>query len=297
MILGFDIGGTKCAVVSGEVKDGEITVVSKKVFPTVYPDGAYAFIDFLMDEGKKLCGNPASVGISCGGPLSSEKGIIMSPPNLPGWDNIPVVEIAEKKFGCKAFLQNDANASAVAEWKFGAGRGCKNMIFLTFGTGFGAGLILDGRLYEGTNGNAGEIGHVRLEKDGPEGYGKRGSAEGFCSGGGIKKLADGMGAHSFPHTAKDIALAAENGDKDALLIYEDSGRHLGAALSVLVDILNPERIIIGSIYTRSEKLLKKAMMEELKREALPSSLECCEILSSKLGESIGDYACLAVALL
>ena len=113
----------------------------------------------------------------------------MCPPNLPDWDNVPLVEMTEKRLGIKTILQNDANACAVAEWKFGAGRGTRNMVFLTFGTGMGAGLILDGRLYSGTNDMAGEVGHIRLAPKGPLGYGKKGSFEGFCSGGGIADLA------------------------------------------------------------------------------------------------------------
>ena len=130
-----------------------------------------------------------AIGITCGGPLDSKKGLIMSPPNLPKWDKIPITKIIEDNFNVPVFLQNDANACALAEWRFGAGKGTNNMIFLTFGTGLGAGLILDGRLYAGTNNLAGEIGHIRLAKDGPLGYDKKGSFEGFCSGAGIARLA------------------------------------------------------------------------------------------------------------
>ena len=112
----------------------------------------------------------------------------MSPPNLPGWDNIDIVKQIKTHFGVPVHLQNDANACALAEWKFGAGRGTKNMVFLTFGTGLGAGLILDGKLYSGTNDNAAELGHIRLDRFGPVGFGKTGSFEGFCSGGGIAQL-------------------------------------------------------------------------------------------------------------
>ena len=105
------------------------------------------------------------------------------PPNHPGWDAVPVTEYISERLSVPAFLQNDANACTVAEWKFGAGKGTRNLIFLTFGTGLGAGLILDGRLYEDANGLAGEAGHIRLAENGPLGYGKFGSFEGFCSGG------------------------------------------------------------------------------------------------------------------
>jgi len=172
-ILGFDIGGTKCAAVTASWDGERIELLKKEAIPTDREAGPCVMIErlFSLAEGI-LEGKPDSIGISCGGPLDSERGVIMSPPNLPGWDNIEITRLAEAKFGVKARLQNDANASALAEWKFGAARGYRNVVFMTFGTGLGAGLILDGKLYEGTNGNAGELGHIRLADTGPIGYGK-----------------------------------------------------------------------------------------------------------------------------
>src|SRR5450432_489427 len=202
MLLGFDIGGTKCAVVlgkkNGEVNqnnDGkEILIIDKAVVNTDKP--VHEMIDFLFATAESLLikhdvtkKDITGIGISCGGPLNSKSGIVLSPPNLPGWDNIPLVEITKKRFGSNVMLQNDANACAIAEWKYGAGKGYTNLIFLTFGTGMGAGLILDGKLYSGTSDLAGEVGHMRLANSGPVGFGKEGSFEGFCSGGGIAQLA------------------------------------------------------------------------------------------------------------
>ena len=123
--------------------------------------------------------NLKRIGISCGGPLDSKKGMIYSPPNLPGWDKCLLQRYLQMKFGVETALQNDANACALAEWLMGAGRGTSNMVFLTFGTGMGGGLILNGRLYSGTNDLGGEVGHIRLAKDGPVGFGKAGSFEGL----------------------------------------------------------------------------------------------------------------------
>ena len=183
-VLGFDIGGTKCAIVTAEFDGRDITLLKKEVLPTDHGIDAYEMIDRMIASADRLIERPPDkIGICCGGPLDSERGLIMSPPNLPTFNNIEIVDRIEKHYGVTARLQNDANAGAIAEWKFGAGIGCKNMIFLTFGTGLGAGLILNGKLYEGTNGNAGEVGHIRLAEDGPIGYQKAGSFEGFCSGG------------------------------------------------------------------------------------------------------------------
>lgn len=322
--LGFDIGGTKCAVILGR---GEIPekptkdfIVDKIRFETKQERGWREITEELLSCAEEILErnsvSPSQVigcGISCGGPLDSRKGVIMCPPNLPDWDNVPLVEMTEKRLGIKTILQNDANACAVAEWKFGAGRGTRNMVFLTFGTGMGAGLILDGRLYSGTNDMAGEVGHIRIAPDGPEGYGKKGSFEGYCSGGGIarlaksiagKKLAEGI-EMSFCKdeselasiTAKSVAEAAASGDKAAKEIYGICGENLGKGLAVIIDILNPEAIVIGSIYERSSALLKEKMQETLEKEALSLSLGVCRILPAELGDSIGDFAALGVAFM
>ena len=317
--LGFDIGGTKCAVVLGVYSDDVMTILDKKLFPTETENGWEYSVNNIFSSAFDLLGKNSlgkedikAIGISCGGPLDSKKGVIMSPPNLPGWDNVPITEMCEEKFGVRTYLQNDANACAVAEWKFGAAKGTENAVFLTFGTGMGAGLILGGRLYEGTNGMAGEIGHIRMENNGPVGYGKEGSFEGFCSGGGIAQTAKTMVLEALQKgekpsfcesidnldsvTAKTVAEAAKNGDELAIKIYEKCGKYLGRGLSVLIDILNPEVIVIGSIYERSNELLQKTMQKAIEHEALGVSASVCRVVPAVLGDSIGDYAALAVAV-
>lgn len=317
--LGFDIGGTKCAAVLGVYDNDIMTIKAKKTFPTETEKGwqysvnnMFSAVFDLLEKNSVKKEDLQSIGISCGGPLDSKKGVIMSPPNLPGWDNVPITGLCEEKFGVKAYLQNDANACAVAEWKFGAAKGTENAVFLTFGTGMGAGLILGGRLYEGTNGMAGEIGHIRMENSGPVGYGKEGSFEGFCSGGGIAQTAKTMVLEALQRgekpsfcesideldtvTAKTVAEAAKNGDELAVSIYERCGKYLGKGLAVLIDILNPEIIVIGSIYERSCDLLKKTMQKSIEQEALSVSASVCKVVPAVLGDSIGDYAALAIAV-
>ncbi len=313
-ILGFDIGGTKCAV-STALWDGEkVTILKKEKCPTDLSVSPEEMIGRLISMADGILdGKPDSIGISSGGPLDSESGVILGPPNLPGWGRVEIKRLICKHYGVPVHLENDANACAVAEWKFGAGRGKRNMVFLTFGTGLGAGLILDGRLYRGTNGNAGEVGHIRLDTDGPVGFGKAGSFEGFCSGGGIAKLAWAKAHEALISgvtplyyregmTEKDVnagtvAEAALKGDATALEVYRISGERLGRGLSIIVDVLNPELIVIGSIFARSGALLRDAMEKELKKEALAPSLEVCEIVTAELGDSVGDYAAIAAALL
>ncbi len=311
-IIGIDIGGTKTAVVLGNRFPSVIDRVS---FPTESfsgPGKTLKRIKKVVASLIKKAGQKSidAIGISCGGPLDAGKGIILSPPNLPLWDHVPITTILAEEFGIPVFLQNDANACALAEWKWGAGKGSTSMIFMTFGTGLGAGLILNGQLYNGISGMAGEIGHIRLEETGPEGYDKTGSFEGFCSGGGITRLAKTYIQQRIESgrttwfckefsgkdvSAKDVCEAAEKGDSAAVEILRISGEELGKGLSLLIDILNPERIIIGSVFTRCRQFLQPAAELVIKKEALSLSADVCKILPSALGEQIGDFGSLCVA--
>ena len=309
MYLGIDIGGTKCALVLGK-KDG--TIVRKVKFETKDVDTT---LNQIIETAVGLCqASPEpveAIGVSCGGPLDSRKGVILSPPNLPGWDHIEINALLKEATGIPAYLCNDANACALAEWKYGAGVGTQNMIFLTFGTGTGAGLVLNGRLYSGTSDMAGEIGHVRMAAYGPVGYGKSGSFEGFCSGSGIAQIGKNVALELFQQgktcsfcesmekmneiTAKSVAIAAREGNEDAVLVYDICAEKLGAGLSILVDILNPERIVLGSIYMRDSALLAEKMQAVLRRECLPLAYDAVEVVPAKLDENIGDIAALTVA--
>ena len=316
--IGIDIGGTKCSVVSVDLENIALNpqedFLTKCVFETDVFDHEKMIGLFCECIDEILAAHTedefAGIGISCGGPLDSKRGIIQCPPNLPGWDDVHICDILKEKYGCKVVLENDANACGVAEWKFGAAKGCRNVIFLTFGTGLGAGLILDGKLYSGTNDMAGEVGHVRLFDYGPVGYGKAGSWEGFCSGGGIAQLAkmrltEALQQNALPSwcptvveienvSAKSVAIAANEGDPLALDIYKDSGRALGRGLSILIDILNPEIVVIGSIYQRAEHLLAPYAQEEIRRNALWRSAQVCKIVPAKLADGIGDYAAVSL---
>lgn len=313
-IIGFDIGGTKCAVLLCRLV-GENVVWKDRVEIQTTPDWK-GVLDALWGHAEGMlkthgvCRTDCRIGISCGGPLSQDRMIISSPPNLPGWINVPVVAYLSEKLQMSARMLNDADACALAEWKYGAGRGSLHMIFLTFGTGLGAGLILNGRLYTGACGMAGEVGHIRLKEDGPVGYGKAGSLEGFCSGGGIRQMAvkkaeqmeKGGRRASFQTgekgaiKAKDVADAARAGHEDAIELLRESGEYFGKGLSILIDILNPEVIVAGSIYARSHEFLETAMWEEIRREALASSAATCRIVPALLGERIGDYGAVMAAV-
>ena len=186
------------------------------------------------------------------------------------------------------------------------------MVFLTFGTGMGGGIIANGQLLGGHTSLGGECGHIRIAPDGPVGFGKAGSFEGFCSGGGIGRVGRAYAREALAQgrslawctseseldavTAKSLAEAAFAGDPDARKIYADTGRRLGEGLSYLIDILNPECIVIGSVFARAEALLRPTMEEAIAREAIPEAAAVCRVVPAKLGEAIGDIAALSLMI-
>ena len=305
--IGLDIGGTKCAITVGEIEGDDIKIVHREEFPTagltwqqVLGEFAARIRNHQTSSLFPLPSSLSSIGISCGGPLDSQKGLILSPPNLPGWDEVPIVKYFEDEFHVPVHVQNDANACAYAEWKYGAGKGTRNMVFMTFGTGLGAGIIIDGRLYSGTNDNAGEIGHIRLAPTGPVGYNKEGSAEGFCSGAGMAKLARIRAQEqgvTLPDdfSAKELFRRVDAGDAFCAAVFRESAEKLATILAYTIDILNPEVISLGGVFMRQAERFMKIVDPILEREALSLSRKVCRVVPAGLGESIGDYAALAVA--
>ncbi len=306
LLLGLDIGGTKTAVVLGH---SPVDVLGREELPTT---GAQSTLERCFAAAHRLVaahpeGAPAGAGIACGGPLDAPAGAILNPPNLPGWRDVPVTEIVSREFGVPARLENDANAGALAEHRYGAGRGTRDFAFVTFGTGLGAGLILDGRLHRGASGMAGEIGHVRLSREGPYAHGKRGSAEAFASGAGLTRKARRCldealrcgsllaGVEPEQVSAKAVGHAATQGDRLACDLVEDCGRNLGRALAVIVDLLNPECIAVGGLALRLGDLILEPARRELIAEALPQAAAVCRVVPAALGEAVSDAQALVVA--
>jgi glucokinase len=316
ILLGVDVGGTKTAVVLSVAPP---VTLGRVEFATVPEQGPQPTLNRIVAAGRSLLVEHgfhqqpiAAIGVSCGSPLDRRKGIIQAPPNLATWIDVPVCRLLAEAFHTTCRLENDANAGAVAEHRFGAGQGVDHMVFLTLGTGLGAGIIAAGSLYLGANGDAGEIGHVRLSARGPVGYHKAGSIEGWASGGGIAQLAERMVEQAERRgqvsvlqaqltsggglTARDVGRAAEAGDAVALSILRRSGERLGQALAMLVDVLNPQRIVLGGLAWRMGENLLAPMRRMLAREALPQTLAACVIVPAALGERIGDVAALCVAI-
>ena len=313
--IGVDIGGTKTAVMLCAQPP---TVFARVEFPTLPEQGPERALELikktiheLIRRHRQKIGKLEAIGVSCGGPLDRVAGIIQAPPNLSTWVDVPICSMLQQEFSLKCRLENDANAGAIAEHRFGAGRGTQHMVFLTMGTGLGAGIIADGRLYHGASDLAGEIGHVRLTRSGPTGHGKAGSVEGWASGGGIAETANRQVAAAISKgiptsmarlgangtlTAKDVAEAARSGDKLARRIIRNTGIRLGEALAILVDVLNPEVIVIGGLAMRMGESLLAPARRVLDDEALAASARACRIVPAALGEEIGDIAAICVAM-
>ncbi|MCD6520496.1 MAG: ROK family protein [Anaerolineae bacterium] len=301
-IIGLDIGGTKFAVIEGTLAG---QVLARSQHPTM-PERGFedtfqrlcAAIEETLaaahEEGRQV----RALSVSIGGPLDIERGIIYSPPNLPGWDAIPLKDLLHERFHLPVYVEHDGNAGALAEWHFGAGKGARNLIFLTMGTGLGAGIILNGQLYRGTSDLAGEVGHIRIAPDGPLAYGKRGSWEGYCAGPAFAALAQEM----FPQrwgqgiSTPEITRLALEGDADALAVVERVAYYLGQGLAILADILNPEIIVIGSMAVRLGETLLAPARRAMEAEALPGTYRICRVVPAALGERIGDIAALCAAI-
>jgi glucokinase len=305
-ILGLDIGGTKTACVEG-TPDARILQRSEfetratepfaQTFTTLLAH-ARAIIDNAAREGRAI----GAISVSIGGPLKIEEGFLIDPPHLPGWHHVPLKARLMDAFpGMPVFIEHDGNAGALAEFHFGVGKGrhdLRHLIFLTFGTGVGAGFILNGQILRGASDTAGEIGHWRLAEDGPLGFGKRGSWESFASGAGMVELA----AHMFParwSSSTPIRSLVESmlaGDSDALQVAAEAGKWMGRGLALLIDALNPQIIVFGSLGVALGELILGPARKVIAAEALPQAADACELLPCVLGAGIGDVAALMAAL-
>lgn len=306
-VLGLDIGGTKLAV--GMVSsDG--TVEEMLVEPSHTEQGPQAVIQRLFRMGdeaiqRSTLGAPRAVGISCGGPLDARAGILISPPHLPGWVDIPIVQMTETHFGLPAFLENDATAAALAEFRFGAGAEAESLAYLTVSTGVGGGAVLDSRLHLGAAGNGGEFGHITVRPDGREcSCGRRGCLEAYCSGTQIaKRAAEELAQTSEPSvlrevgivTAAEVAEAASLGDPVALRIWDETTLLLGQAVTDLTNILEPEVFVLGGGVTRSGRMLLDPVARQVRDTAMAPAAHAARVELAELGDQVGVVGAAAVA--
>lgn len=305
-IIGLDIGGTKIAIVEGTaeaqiLQRTEVPTQARRPFNETFPSLAI-LIDQTIERATLAGRAAAALSVSIGGPLRINEGLLIDPPHLPGWHGVHLKDSLQVRFpALPVFIEHDGNAGALAEFYFGAGRQYPNLqhlIFLTFGTGLGAGLIVNGRILHGASDTAGEIGHWRLAPSGPIGFGKAGSWEGFASGAGLVELA----AQMFPQrwtTATPIRQLVDMmllNDPDALQVAEVAGQWMGRGLALLVDAFNPQVIVLGSLaVVLGERILAPAR-RLLAIEGLPPAVAACQVIPAVLGSAIGDVAALTAAL-
>ena len=305
-ILGLDVGGTKTALVEGTA-EGEILervewpTESERAFAEVFPQVVVqigAMISLAGGRGRM----PVALSVSIGGPLKIGEGFLIDPPHLPGWHGVALKRRLSEAFpSLPVFVEHDGNAGALAEFHFGVGKGrsdLRHLIFLTFGTGIGAGFIVNGQVLRGATDTAGEVGHWRLAEDGPPGFGKRGSWESFASGAGLIELA----AEMFPvrwnreSPIAELVKAMLEGDCEAMEVAEVAGRWMGRGLALLIDALNPQVIVFGSLgVVLGERILGPAR-RVIAEETLPQAAAACELVPAALGRQIGDVAALMAAL-
>jgi len=299
LLLGLDIGGTKCAALVG-TSDGE--VLERREWQSDVPRGPQPMIADLLHYARDLiCAHPGihAVGVPIGGPLNAARGIIQSPPNLPGWDNIPLQEILERELALPVRIEHDAAACAVAERLWGAARGLDHVAYLTCGTGFGVGLILGGRVHYGAQGHNCEIGHARYREDGPTAFGKRGSLEAYCAGSSLARLA----AWKFPNrwadhppTSPQIGALAQQGDPEACEIVAINATAVGHTCALLADLFFPEMIVLGSLASYLGDPWLAKVHEAFDSEALPDAVKSCQICPAGLGRRLQDCSALAAAM-
>ncbi len=305
-VLGLDIGGTKTACVEGTrtariLQRIEIPTHATKPFAVTFPQ-ITAETAKLIDTANRAGRTIEAISVSVGGPLKIEEGFLLDPPHLPGWHHVPLqAHITEAFPGIPVLVEHDGNAGALAEFHFGVGRnrpGLRHLIFLTFGTGVGGGFILNGQLLRGASDTAGEIGHWRLAEDGPLGFGKRGSWESFASGAGLVELASLMFPARWNPNApiRELVEAMVADDAHALQVAEEAGKWMGRGLSLLIDALNPQVIVFGSLGVALGERIFDPARKVIAQEALPQAAAACELVPSVLGKEVGDVAALMAAL-
>lgn len=303
LLLGFDVGGTKTALILGDttgeiLRREEIPTPAAEPFEPAVERISAAADAFLAQCSLEGLAAPKAISVSVGGPLDIAKGILYAPPHLEAWGEAHLKSYLERRFGLPVYVEHDGNAGALAEFRFGAGQGARNMIFLTMGTGLGAGLILNGRIYHGSSDMAGEVGHIRMAERGPTAYGKIGSWEAFSSGSGLVRLAHFMQPERWRTnlTTRELIDYAQEGEPAALAVVTEAGRWFGYGLAILVDLLNPDVIVVGTLGVVLGDLLLEPAREVLREQALPRALEACKVVPAQLGSRLGDIAALMAGI-
>lgn len=312
-ILGIDIGGTKLAV--GLVtQEGDL--VAQDRVPTLATEGPDKVIDRLIQLCRRVVAESGiswsqvrAAGVGCGGPLDPETGVIYEPPNLPGWVAVPLVQRLRDALGIPVYLDNDANAAALGEHRFGAGRGVANLVYLTISTGIGGGIIIGNKLYQGENGNAGEIGHMSMVYDGRAcNCGSNGCLEAYASGtniaarareaviAGEESLLVSLAGSPEAISGETIMAALGQEDPVAVRIWDETVQILGAGIANVINIFNPQRVVLGGGITNFGDLLFDPIRRIALTRAMKPLASVVEIVPAQLGNDVGILGAAAVAM-
>lgn len=309
---GVDLGASKILSV---VIDAEGTILGRDLRPTLGSEGSDAVISRMVESLKASVAGAgarleqiATVGVAAPGPIDYAGGVVTSPPNLPGWRDVPLAEILQRELDARFLLENDANAAAVAEHRWGAGRDSKHMLFLTLSSGVGGGIIIDGALYRGASGSAGEMGHMTIDKRGPTcSCGRRGCLEAYASGLAIARRAEEAAAKAPrsrlakiavedpPLTALKVHRAADEGDQESRRIIARAGHYLGVGIASLVNIFNPQVVVLGGGLTKIGDLYLGPMLKTVREECFPQPFEDVRIVVGELGDEAPAIGAAALA--
>jgi len=299
-VLGIDLGATHLYVA---LADFSATLLGEKEIEIDInegPDACLQHVDTLVNQLLTELGfsfsEIAGVGVGVPGPVVIEKGMVSAPPIMPGWNNYPISGSLSKKWNCPVLVNNDAELGALGEWAYGVGRGEKNLAYIKVGTGVGAGLIFESKIYHGTTGSAGEIGHITINQKGPKcSCGNNGCLEAFVGAKAISNRAQeelrkgrrsqlvGLG-DLYQITSRDIIKAAKRGDLLSQQVISEAGAYLGTAIAGLVNLVNPSIVIIGGGLSTSGDLLLDPIREAVVNRSLFVSANAVRISAALLGK-------------
>ena len=302
-VVGIDIGGTKITVCLGEL---EGKILAAKRLPTKDLGSADEALPKIESEIRSLLGDTQAkgIGIAAPGPVSVKRGMILNPPNLPGFRDVKIVEYFEKAFSLPVVMNNDANACALAEWRFGAAKGVDCLIYLTMSTGLGGGIVIKNQVINGASDTAGEIGHFILNPEGPLCHcGLKGCFESYCGGQALsERIAAKITSEKIntvlskePEVSmKTLLSAVKQEDNFAMSVWQQYIDRLAQGIGVLIMTLNPDAVILGTIAFHAGDLLLRPLKKQLSRYAWPAPIECCRIEATALGRDIGTYSSIAL---
>ncbi len=291
LVLGIDVGGTnvKFGIVDLQGKILARSVISTKSYNRNKNElitAIFAAIESLLKHNHISIKDLSGIGIGLPGEINPYKGLVIFLPNIPGWENVPLQSIFEKKFGIPVLIDNDANMITLGEWKFGSGKGHNDLIGITLGTGVGGGLILDGKLYRGVGFVAGEIGHMPLNEDGDVcSCGGRGCFE--MSAGNTHLLKKIKAIFKKDYQIPDVYRLAEEGDPKALKFWEETGTHIGNGLIGAINLLNPPLIVIGGGVSNNHKFLFPHIRKVIQKRAMKVQAKMVKIVHASLGDDAG----------